>query len=473
MSSATETATPQIASSKVNKADIIKWAVTILVPLIVWMIPMPFEHNIKAFLIITSWAITCWVTLVLPIEVTGVLIPCSFLLFKVAEPAVIFAPWTNTVVWGTIALLMIGTAAMNSGLSTRLAYSLLVKMNTSLKGLIWGFSIAGIVLSFIITDSFVRAVVFVTIAIGICKALDIAPRSKEATALTLAAFLGMAGPCIGSLPAGNGLQVNSVFHATTGVYITYAQWLLHNFVPSLAWTVVGVFCILKVLKIGNDSRFDAKEELNRRYEEMGKMSRREKFVLLFLLMVVIDYMGATYVGLDPLLIPVFFVPFMFLPGVNALTAKDFEEMDLKIVFVITGALCLGATAANVGLVDLLIEHLTPLVAGSPVKMVMGTFFFTMLAKFILTPIAIIFTFADLFIKMALAAGFNPLPVVYALNFATDTYIFPYEYVILLVAFSFGYMNYKDTIKVLLARTLLSIVVISLVSVPFWKLIGLL
>lgn len=85
MSSATETATPQIASSKVNKADIIKWAVTILVPLIVWMIPMPFEHNIKAFLIITSWAITCWVTLVLPIEVTGVLIPCSFLLFKVAE----------------------------------------------------------------------------------------------------------------------------------------------------------------------------------------------------------------------------------------------------------------------------------------------------------------------------------------------------------------------------------------------------
>lgn len=455
-----------------KRAEVVKWAITLLVPFIVWLLPLPVEASLKNYLIVTAGAITCWITLVIPIEVTGFLLPCFYLLLKVAKPEVVFSPWANTIVWGTIALLLIGSAAMSSGLSTRMAYSLLVKMNASIKGLVWGFSIAGIPLSFIITDSFVRAIVFVTIAVGVCKALGIQAKSKEATALILAGFMGMAGPAIGSLPAGNGLLINAVYHSVTGTYITYIQWLLHNFIPSLAWTAVGAICILKVLKIGDDSRFNAKAELNRRYQEMGAMSRREKLTLFFLLLVVIDYMGAAYAGLDPLLMPVFFIPFMALPGINVLTREDFENTDFNMMFVITGALCIGAAAAEVGVVEIVTRQLTPLLTGSAVQMVMGSFFFTIVAKFLLTPLAIIFTFMEPLVEMAMAAGFNPLTVAYTLNLVTEAYVFPYEFIILLVALSFGYADYKDSIKVLMVRAAASVFVMVLVAVPLWKLFGL-
>lgn len=457
---------------ELKKNETVKWAIAFLVPLIVWLIPMPFDQSIKNYLIVTAGAITCWITLVIPIEVTGFLLPCFYLLLKVARPETVFSPWSNTLVWGTVALLLIGSAAMSSGLSTRMAYGLLVKMKANVKGLVWGFSLAGIPLSFIITDSFVRAIVFVTIAAGVCKALEIEAKSKEATALIMGGFMGMAGPAIGSLPAGNGLLINAVYYSATGTYITYIQWLLHNFIPSLAWTAVSVWCLLKVLKIGNDNRFDAREELNMRYREMGTMSRREKMTLFFLLLVVVDYMGATYLGLDPLLIPVFFIPFMALPGVGVLTRNDFAEVDFGMLFVITGALCIGKAAAEVGIVDILIQQLAPLLSGSSVKMVMGAFGFTILAKFLLTPLTVIFTFMGPLVQMAEGAGLNPLPIAYTLNLVTEAYVFPYEFIILLVALSFGYADYKDSIKVLMVRAAASVLVMVLVALPLWKLLGL-
>jgi len=462
----------KIEFSTFNKAEIIKWLVTFIVPLIIWLIPMPVENNIKLFIIITSWAITSWIVVVIPVVATGLLLPCLYLFFNVAPSEVVFAPWSNTVVWMTVALIVIGLAADKSGLSLRMAYKIILKMDTSLRGLIWSFSIAGIVLAFIITDSMARCIVFVTIAIGVCKALGIEPKSKEATALTLAAFFGMAGPSIGSITAGNGIYFNSVFREAAGYDITYFQWLLHNFFPSLAWTLIGAWSIIKVLKIGRESCFDAKDELKRRYESLGTLTQREIFVFIFLLMVIIAVIFSGSFGLDPLLVVSLFVPFMFIPGIRIVNLDDFDLADFKILFVMTGAMSIGATANNVGLVDIIIKYLTPLIAGSAVKMVIGSYIFATLANFILTPLAIVFTFTGLFTQMAIAAGVNPLPVVYALNLGTDVYVFPYEYAILLIAFSFGYMKYSDAVKVLLVRALASFLVIALVAIPLWLLLGL-
>lgn len=455
-----------------NKTDIMKWLITFIIPIVLWLIPMPLEDNIKMFLVLTTWAVVSWITVIIPVHVTGFILPCLYILFNVAPSEAIFAPWSNTVVWGTVALIMVGVAANNSGFSMRIAYKILLKVDSSLKGLIWGFAFAGIIMAFIITDSLTRTIIFTTIAIGICQALGIKLKSKEATALGLAAFCGMSGPSIGTLPAGNGLMINSVFRIAAGFDISYVQWFLHNFIPSIAWTVISVICIIKVLKVDKSKSFDAKEELKNRYQALGEITKREKCVFLTLILLVVNFVGAGYVGLDALLVAALFAPFLFLPGIEVLTADDFEKVDFKILFVMAGAMAIGTVAGSIGLVEILVQKVTPLIAGSGVKMVMGSFLFATLANFILTPLAIIFTFTELFVQMAITAGINPLPVAYALNFGTDIYVFPYEFAILLVAFSFGHMNYKDVVKVLLARSLAGLLIMALIVIPFWLLIGL-
>lgn len=86
-----------------------------------------------------------------------------------------------------------------------------------------------------------------------------------------------------TLTGGNGIQLISVYREVvpSGEYaMNYFTWLMHNLLPGLAWTLLGVFCILKFIKLGNGRCFNAREELLARKEEMGKMSVREWAVVI-------------------------------------------------------------------------------------------------------------------------------------------------------------------------------------------------
>lgn len=105
-------------------------------------------------------------------------------------------------------------------------------------------------------------------------------------------------------------------------------------------------------------------------------------------------------------------------------------------------------------------------------MTIATFILAVVANFALTPLAIVFTLTEAITNMALAFGYNPLPIAYALCFGTDVYIFPYEYAILLMCTGFGLMDNKLLIKALCLRTLGAFGILFLVSIPYWYLIGL-
>lgn len=454
---------------KIEMKDVISWLLVFGLPAVLWFIPLNLDPMIQRFLAISLWGVLSWMTAIIPVEATGIALPCFFVLFGVLPGDVAFSPWGNTIIWATVGSILIGVAADKSGIARRMAYSILLRMDCSLKGLVWGFSIAGIILALVISDSFARAVIFITIAVGICRALEIPFKSKEATALGMAAFFGMSGPSIMTLTGGNGIQLNSVYRNVVG-NMDWFQWLLHNWLPGLLWTFLGVFCILAVIRLGNGRCFDAREELEARKAELGKLSLREYFVFGALILLVLNYIFAGNFGLDPFLMPAVAIPFFFLPKIGILTAGDFDGADFKILFVMTGALTVGAGANAIGLVDMLIAMLGPVIGSSSVMMVYGTFVFSTFANFLLTPLAIIFTFSEAIAQMAVTLGFNPLPMMYALNFGTDVYIFPYEFAILLLCFSFGLMDYKDTLKILGLRFLGAFVIMA-ICIPYWYLCG--
>lgn len=456
---------------------LLKWLIVFGLPIVFYFLPTNMDPSIHKFLAITLWAVLSWMTTIIPVEATGIAIPCLFLLTGTVDGSTAFASYSNTVVWGTAATILLGVAADRSNVARRMAYNILLKMNCDLKGLVWGFSLGGLALSFIITDSFARAVIFTTIAVGICRALEIPFKSKEATALGLAAFFGMSGPSILTLTGGNGVQLVSVYRnvvADLGMYqMDYFHWLLHNLVPGIAWTFLGVFCILKGIKLGDGRCFDAREELEARRAELGKMSRREYCVLVAMVLLVLDYIFAGNFGMDPFLLAACSIPVLFVPQIGIIERKDFTDFaDFNILFMMAGAIAIGTVGGAIGVVQMVADLVGPVLGGSSIAMVFGTFFVGALANFILTPLAIIFSLSEMFANLALTFGFNPLPVMYALNIATDVYAFPYEFAILLVCFSFGIMDYKLTVKILAMRFVAAFLMVGLLCIPYWYILGL-
>ncbi len=457
---------------KLTAKDYALWILTFGAPVLILLLPLGLDPILKKYLAITVWGLLSWVTVVIPVGVTGLVIPILYMFCGVVPGEVAFAPWQNAMVWNTIAIILVGTACDKSGISKRMAYSILLKMKCTVKGLVWGFAAAGMLLAFLISDSFSRMIIFVTIAMGICQALNIPFKSKEASALGLAAFFGMSGPSIGIFTASNGFLINSVYRDLTGQPIQYIPWLLHNFLPSIAWTVLSVICVLKVLKIDDSKKIDARSILEEQKKSLGSISGREIMVLIVLVLIVLNYIFIDRLGVDPLIVPAVILPLFFIPKIGILTADDFDVSDAKVLFVVTGAIAVGSVASNIGLVDVLVEQIGPSLSKSPFIMAFGTFVLGSISNLVLTPIAIVYTLTEPFVRIAMSAGMNTLPVVYALNFATDIYIFPYEFVIFLVCFSFGLIEYKDLIKVMIWRVICGFAIFLVICVPLWKIFGL-
>lgn len=454
----------------VSRKEIILWLLVFGVPIVFALLPLNLDRTLQLYFAIAMWGVLAWMTTIIPAGIVGASLPCLFLFFGVMPAEAAFSPWANTVIWGTISILLVGYAADVTGIARRMAYALLLRFDCSIKGLVWGFAGAGLVLAFIIIDPMCRALIFITIALGIVRALDIPFKSKEATALGLAAFFGMSGPSIMVYTSGVGIYINSVYRNIAG-NINYLEWLIGNLVPGLAWTLISVLVILKTFKLGDGRCFDAREVLEAEQRALGKLSYGEKMTLVVLILLVIDYIFAPMADLDPLLVSALPMALFFLPKIGILKAEDFELANLKILFVMTGAMAIGAGANSVGLVDMMVDAFSATMGTSPVVMAIGAFFIAAIGNFVLTPLAIVFTLTEAITTMAMSFGFNPLPIVYALNFGTDFYIFPYEYAIFLLCFSFGFMDYKLTIKAMLLRAAGALLIFFAIFLPYWTLLG--
>lgn len=453
------------------RKEYLLWFLVFGIPIIFGLLPLDMAPKMQYFLAIALWGVLAWMTSIVPAGVVGAVLPSLFFFSGAAPAEVAYAPWFNSLIWGTISILLIGYATDKTGIAKRMAYSIILRFDCNLKGLVWAFMGAGVVMAFIIIDPMARAMIFTTIALGIVRALDIPLKSRESTALGLAAFFAMSGPGLMLYTSGNGIYINSVYRNVAG-NIDYFQWMLGNILPSLAWMLISVLIVLKFFRLDNGRCLDARESLLAHKKALGPMSRQEWTTLIVLLVLVADYILAPMADLDPFLLSALPMALLFLPSVGILKPNDFEEANLKILFVMTGAMSIGSVAGAVGLVDVLIKSSEPVMGQGPIIMTIATFVLAVVANFALTPLAIVFTLTEAITNMALAFGYNPLPIAYALCFGTDVYIFPYEYAILLMCTGFGLMDNKLLIKALCLRTLGAFGILFLVSIPYWYLIGL-
>lgn len=460
-----------IGGGSFSLASISKWIFCMGLPLMIYTLPINeiFTKEIKLFLVISIFAILTIAFDFFPVMLVGILMPVAFLLANVAPAAVIFAPWSQTLVYVIIGAFLLAKVLEEVGLLKRIAYWCILKSGGSFKGIVWGVFLAGLVLG---TITFGNAyVLMAALCYGICKALDLG-KSRESAVITMVGCISAVSsrmfiytPFSISLLENGGRSVDPAFNI--GIF----NFLWHN-LPMLLYCVIFVAAILFFYK--PKQTLNGQAYFTQQYVEMGSIALPEKKAAVMLILLIV-YLFTNPIHHLPLDYGFILMPWLaFLPGVNIGNSDVIRKMDFPMIFFIVACLSIGTVSGALGIGKLVAEIAVPIVAPLGTNMFLASVLLLgALLNFLLTPLAILAAFSGPIAQIAQGLDMNLFVPLYALMYSTEMVVFPYEYVPQLIFFSFGMISMGDFIKMSLFKIVLCFIFLLLVMIPWWNLIGLL
>ena len=162
------------------------------------------------------------------------------------------------------------------------------------------------------------------------------------------------------------------------------------------------------------------------------------------------------------------------PIFNVVKKEDIEKIDFKFIFFLAACMSIGFVAASIGITDVIAAIILPYMQNvGTYGLVAMTWLLGVCVNFLLTPLAAMASFGAPLTSIAMGLGIDPYAMIYAFNNGLDQVLFPYEYAIYLLYFSFGMIEMKDFIKFFGVKMVCSFAFIMVLVVPYWKLIGIL
>ncbi len=451
-----------------NKKTIF-WVITVITPLIIMMLPTGemFTPKIRLFVAVTAAGILLFAFESLPQLVSSILLPLAYVLIGLAPSKAIFVPWATVIPWMFMGGILMANVLESVGLLKRIAYWCIIKTGGTYKGILYGIMFAGIILNLLVPAQAVIPLAAFTF--GICKALDLG-QSKASAGIMLAGAMAALMPLF--------FFYNPNFAVIQGgassVYkeqITWVMYFWHN-LPNIGWSFFMIFVISKMFK--PEKPIDAKAFVQGEYQKLGKMSVPEKKSIFVTLLLFVFMLTAQFhkinIGWGFALAGCM----MYLPGINIGTDDDIKRIPFSLVFFVTACMAIGVVANVLGFGKILASTVMPLMQNSGDAVSLGlVWLLSVAANFLMTPLAIWASFSAPLAELAMSLGIDPRAFFYTIFQGTDQIAMPYEYILVLIFFSFGLITVKDFAKFFSVKMLLNIVFIIVIKVPWWNLIGLL
>jgi anion transporter len=456
-----------------DKSKKIQWGINLLIPIIIALMPTSesFTPEIKLFFSITIFAILLLAFESIHITITSLALPVIYIITKLAPPDLAFKSWSLDVTWLLLGGFMFTFALQSSGLIKRLAYKSILLVGGKFKGILYGLTFSGFILALVIPDAGARTVLYVALTLGICEALNLKQKSKAGSAVMIAGIFAALNPGNMYMSGSGQTLIPLNIAAGMGVNVTWMQYLTHMFVPVLIWSLINVVLLQLLLK--PEEEFKSKDYFKKELTKLGKITATE-FKLLVVLAIVVALLVTS--GLHGIKIGWIFVLaacVLYLPGLNIADPKDLPKINYGFIIFVTACLTIGIVSGFIGAGKFVSDAIYPMLGGSTAGSLAGVWGLAVTINFILTPLAATSALAAPLVELANSLGINPLPVLYTFVQGIENILLPYEYALVLLPFSYGYISLKNLMKVFGARMIASLVCILILYIPYWKFIGLL
>lgn len=444
-----------------------KWLVSILLPLGLFAYFRDLPVKMAAYFFISLWAILAWLMETLPEAVVGLALPVLFLMAGVGTPQQIFSPWLGEVPWIILAGLVFGSAMMDSGLTKRIAYRMVLLMGPGYGNMMVGILLTGIILAPIVPSSMGKIAILSVLAVSLCHAMGYEPKSREATGLMLAAFFAVRHPSYGFLTGVAYIPMAmELTGEVAGVRMYWGQYFLHNFLPWTLFAVLSIGLILLVLR--SDRPKPSLAEIHRQYEALGPVTMVERKLIaisiLLLTLLATDFWH--HIPVSQLFMVS--VVLLFFPGIELMDGARLKTVNFSILFFMTGAASIGVAANVSGAAKWASGALAPMMQGSIPQILLMIFGAGMLGRFFTHTVGAIATFTGPLAMAAQAQGLNPFPVIYTFLFSMEHPLFPFQVTTFLYVYSFGFMSFRELLKVTVLKVFLAAVFLVAVAYPYWR-----
>ncbi len=450
----------------------LRWAINLLIPIAIYLLGPSWGLAPKAvlFFAITTWGILSWVTETLPENLVAILMPALYVVTHLGTGKQIFGPWGSPIPWMVIGGMMMGMIIMQTGLSKRIALVSIRISGFSFTKVMAGLLLAGFIISPFVPSVMGKAAILSVICLGICDALNLEKGSREGATVLMVGLLAVAVPKLAYLTGGGDVVMAlNIVAKNTGVHVGWSDYFIHNFPLNVLYAAVSLVVVLLIMRPRlNDN---LKEYINHEYAALGQVKLEEKKAMGILITMLILMATSNWHGVDSGYVLLFMGSICFLPGMDLLDQKKLSKMNFGVIFFVVGSMCIGSAAKAAGINDLIEQMVTPYLDGGHFSTLATIFGVGVLSNFFLTPLAAVATLTAPLAQICNGFNISPAQGSYTLMYGLDQYIFAYEYAVLLYFYAFGYIKVKQLVCVFGVRTIIALIFLLGVAIPYWKMVG--
>lgn len=426
----------------------------------------PFQR----YAAVTLWAILLWMFELLPEAAVAMILPVLYVLFGVVPPEIAFKAWSSGTPWIALGGLVVGQAVIESGLVRRIACKALLLTGGSFAGIALALSATCLLMAPFIPSIMAKVALMLPLAVGICQTLRIEKKSAAASALFLTVFLALWSPKMAFLTAStDSVLTANLLAEVCGLPISWLGWARDMLLPSLLWTALSIslVCVLRPSVPRLDRAY-----LQAQYDALGPLRGKEKRTAALVALLLLALVTDSYHQIQANWLMLLAAAASFLPGVALADAKTLEKTPFAVILFLTAALTIGNAATATGAARQVVLAITPFFAGlSEYGFVMSLYGLGFLSIFILNPLALVGTLLGSLAKLCTALGYSPYLAGYAMIMGFNLAVFPYEVAPLMLLYGAGYIRLAHLLKVLLLRAAAGFVFTSLITYPYWQLMG--
>lgn len=461
------------SEKKVQIGYWLKWIVAILLSLAVFLIPTSetMTIQIKLFFMITIFAIMLMAFSFTPVIVTALILPVGYVLCDLAPVEVVFKAWSGQIPWLVMGSFFIAAIMERSGLSYRIAYWCLLRAKGNYTLLMYAAGVAGVVLAAAIPAAIARCVIFCTIMLGLCRAMDFKPYSKEAVCTFLVALIAATGTKLAFLTGANTTILTTGLLENAGYPMSYGTYFWYMGIPQIIYSFI---CItLALLMFRPDTSKSSREYIQQKYDELGKVGSYEKKTMLMVIATLILLCTDSLHGIDAQWVFLIMMIIGFWPGINLADNDVIKSINWPMVFFITATSSIGDVSNYLGAGELLVNTLSPMMPDSLFGMHAFVFILACLANLLMTPLALISGLATPLIDLAISMDINPIGLTMTLLVSAAEMVLPYEISYGLIVYGFNMMKMKDFIKYGLVKMILCFILTFTLFFGWYKFVGIL
>lgn len=455
----------------------IKWIINILLPAAVFLIPTSdqFTMQIKIFLALTLLNILMMAFDLIPIIVPSLLLPLSYWIFKVADPAVAYHAWGDQIAWIVVGGLFFAYMMNASGLSKRIAYKCMILARGNFIALMFIMIIPGLIIAPFVPAALARTALFCAIMMSLCDALGYKADTPKAIIAFVVAYIVGSNAGWTVMTGSNANIIATTYLQQNGISVDFFSYMFYNLPPELLWIIGSVAIIILMNRDKNDKEDPAhlRAHVKEQYAALGKMSVKEKKMLVLMILTFALLLTTNYHSLNAGMIFTLIVVIGFLPGIDLLQSSDISKINFSMVFMVTACVAIGDVSMELNAGQILMDALMPYAPKSLLALALFVFIIAFVGNLLMTPLALLAALSMPLITLSQNLGLNPEGILYIFLYSTAALILPYEITAGVVMYGFGMVNMKNFLKNFTAISIWSLICVFIFMVPWFKITGLL